>query len=137
MQTDSGSQWDRYAKKKTRQGVIQKGIRVKPLTTYLQQDPLHKAIWLVLIHCLHVFTGGFIPTGVFDCSQILSSSPSFSISLPSPSMSPFRQGGPESVPAEHGIAAVHHSWQQCLLPEIYIIFACAPASMSTHKVTEH
>lgn len=56
---------------------------------------------------------------------------------PSPPMSPFRQGGPESVPVAHRIAAVHHSWQLCLLPEIYIIFARGPASMSDHKVTEH
>lgn len=84
-----------------------------------------------------MFTGGFIPTGVFDCSQIQSSSHSSLISLPPLPLSPARQGGPEAVPAEHGIAAVHHSCQQCHLPEIYIIFAHAPASMSTHKVTEH
>ena len=60
-----------------------------------------------------------------------------SISLSPPPHVTFCQGGPAAVPAEHGIAAVHHSCQQCLLPEIYIIFAHTPASMSTHKVTEH
>lgn len=59
-------------------GATQKGIRVKPLTTYLQQELLHKAIRLLLIHCLHMFTSGFIPTGVFRCSQLQISS----ISLP-------------------------------------------------------
>lgn len=83
MRTDSKSQWDHYAKKDTKQGGTQKGIHVKPLTTYLQQDFLHKATWLVSFHCLHVFTGGFIPTGIFHCSHALSSSPSSSISLPS------------------------------------------------------
>lgn len=45
----------------------------------------------------------------------------------STSMSPFR----------HGIATVHQSCHHCFLPEIYIIFARAPASMTTYKVTEH
>lgn len=31
------------------------------------------------------------------------------------------------MPAEHGIAAVHHSSELCLLPEIYVKFA--PASI--------
>lgn len=50
----------------------------------------------------------------------------------SPLMSPFHQGGPGSVPAEHGIAAVHHSWQQCLLPEIYIML---PVLLSLCQLT--
>lgn len=31
------------------------------------------------------------------------------------------------MPAEHGIAAAHHSSEHCLLPEIYVKFA--PASV--------
>lgn len=116
---------------KTRQRTTQKGIHVKPLTTYLPTRTLHKAIWLLLIHQLHMFAGGFIPTGVFP---LLSYSALYN---PTASCHLFVKEGPEAVPAEHGIAMVHHSCQQCLLPEIYIIFSRAPASVSTPKVTEH
>lgn len=42
-------------------------------------------------------------------------------------------------PFWHRIATVHQSCQHCFFfkPEIYIIFARAPASMTTYKVTEH
>lgn len=44
---------------------------------------------------------------------------------------------PESMPVEHWIAAVHHSWRQCLVPEIYNIFVHTSVCMSVCKVTEN
>lgn len=133
MQTDSRSQRVYYAK--TRQEASQKGSRVKPLTTYLRQEPTAQWImssinslsaynhWCRYPHwCLSLFSNLELMYFIFNLA-------------PSPPMSPFRQGGPDAVLAEHGIAAVHHSWKQCLLPEIYIIFACA--SLSAQKVTQY
>lgn len=126
MQTDSRSQWDHNGKKKTRQGATQKGIHVKPLTTYLQQDP-HAQSEMTCINSLsariHWWLYPHWCLSLLSDSELISSL--FNLAC-SPRMSPFRQGGPEAVPAEHGIAAVHHSFKQCLLPEIYIIFARAP-----------
>ena len=52
-------------------GGTGKGIHVEPLTTYLQQAPCTRRYdFSLLIHCLHGFTGGFIPTGIFHCSHI-------------------------------------------------------------------
>lgn len=127
---DSSSQRDHYAKKKTRRegsGGTRKGIQVEPLT--FNKKPFTKTTCLfhILMHslCQHGFTGGFVPAGVFHCSQIQS---------PSPPVSPLRQGGPAAVPSEHGIASIRHSCKRCLLPEIYTIIA--RASMSTHTVAE-
>lgn len=74
----------------TRQRTTRKGIRVKPLTTYLQQEPRHKAIRLLLIHRLHMFAGGSIPTGVFS---LLSHSVLYN---PTASCHLFVKEGPES-----------------------------------------
>lgn len=91
-------------------------------TLFLKKKlPAHAHCWLYPHRCL----------SLLSVSELISFL--FNLAATAP-MSPFCLGGPEAVPVEHGIAAVHHSCQQCLLPGIYII--STPASMSTGKVTE-